>query len=246
MLVSAFLADAFKGLPNPALLRRAIVRVNSKVDLDALLAWQARILQKARELVSTRELGKSDLSGDWLATLVRMSKEERGALAAIEFLWSKGIVVVVEPHLPGTFLDGAAVLLDGIPVIGLTLRQDRLDNFWFVLLHELGHIFKHRSCGLERGFFDEDLLPENDPREAEANEFAQRALIPEEVWKTSFVRYTNSAQDVYTFASKYGIGPWIVAGRIRRGRSNYKIFGDLVGRGLLREQFKAAGLLGDS
>ncbi|NJL20730.1 MAG: hypothetical protein HC895_07860 [Leptolyngbyaceae cyanobacterium SM1_3_5] len=44
-------------------------------------------------------------------------------------------------HLPQTYLDGAALLLpDGTPVVALTLRYDRIDNFWFVLLHELGHI----------------------------------------------------------------------------------------------------------
>ena len=35
----------------------------------------------------------------------------------------------------------------GCPVIGLTLRYDRLDNFWFVLLHELGHVFLHLMHG---------------------------------------------------------------------------------------------------
>jgi hypothetical protein len=44
-------------------------------------------------------------------------------------------------HLPRTYLDGAALQLgDGTPVIGLTLRYDRLNNFWFCSLHELAHI----------------------------------------------------------------------------------------------------------
>lgn len=49
-------------------------------------------------------------------------------LVAKELLAKSGISMVIEPHLPKTHLDGAAMLVaDG----GLTLRHDRLDNFWF-------------------------------------------------------------------------------------------------------------------
>ena len=64
------------------------------------------------------------------AELVRPSR--RGILA------KDGIHLGCLEHLPRTHLDGAALqLADGTPVIGLTLRYDRLDNFWFCLLHEL-------------------------------------------------------------------------------------------------------------
>ena len=43
--------------------------------------------------------------------------------------------MIVEPPLPKTRLDGAAMLNDGeTPIIGPTLRMDRLDNFWFTLI----------------------------------------------------------------------------------------------------------------
>lgn len=58
-------------------------------------------------------------------------------------------LVCLEP-LPRTHLDGAALqLADGTPVIGLTLRYDRVDNFWFCLLHELAHALcplRDRAC----------------------------------------------------------------------------------------------------
>jgi len=60
---------------------------------------------------------------------------------AIQFLARHGIVLVIAPHLTNTYLDGAAMRLDdGAPVIGLSVRYDRLDNFWFCLLHELAHV----------------------------------------------------------------------------------------------------------
>ena len=68
--------------------------------------------------------------------------------------WSKhGIILVIAPLLKKTYLARAASIpLDGRPVVGLTLRHDRVDNFWFTLLHEIGHVAKHLSKGtLSRG-----------------------------------------------------------------------------------------------
>ncbi|MEN1395396.1 hypothetical protein AAIH23_34865, partial [Pseudomonas aeruginosa] len=65
-------------------------------------------------------------------------------MLAKKLLEEAGISVVIEPHLKGTMLDGAALLdTDGTPIIGLTLRNDRIDNFWFTLIHEVAHIWKH-------------------------------------------------------------------------------------------------------
>ena len=70
-----------------------------------------------------------------------------GPVKARELLASKGVTLIIERHLPGTYLDGAAMLAEnGNPVIGLTLRHDRLDNFWFVLFHELSARFSTSVC----------------------------------------------------------------------------------------------------
>ena len=84
----------------------------------------------------------------------------------MEYLAHSGIPLVVEPHLPQTYLDGAAFLLPaGRPVIGLTLRYDRLDNFWFVLFHELAHVVKHlrkdRLEAIVKSFFFCSLPQDN-------------------------------------------------------------------------------------
>jgi HTH-type transcriptional regulator / antitoxin HigA len=60
---------------------------------------------------------------------------------ATEFLAKHGVHLVCLEHLPRTYLDSAALQLpDSTPVVGLRLRYDRLDNFWFCLPHELAHI----------------------------------------------------------------------------------------------------------
>lgn len=51
-----------------------------------------------------------------------------------------GVNFFVLSHLPKTYLDGAAFVLDGSPFIVYTARYNRDDNFWFVLAHEIAHV----------------------------------------------------------------------------------------------------------
>lgn len=82
-------------------------------------------------------------------------------------------------------LDGAALLdTDGTPIIGLTLRNDRIDNFWFTLIHEVAHIWKHMDDNSE-AILDDLERPSEDKREAEANRIAREAFIPRSIWKRS-------------------------------------------------------------
>ncbi len=103
------------------------------------------------------EIGTFELDDRWLPELVRLTKRQDGPQRAVILLAEKGIVLIVERHLSGSYLDGAAMLADGdTPVVGLTLRYDRLDNFWFVLMHELGHVFLHLFDGFALRLFDEE------------------------------------------------------------------------------------------
>ena len=64
---------------------------------------------------------------EFLRQLAQLSWLEEGPRLAKEFLGKHGIPLVTVAHLPKTYLDGAALKLgDGTPVIGLTLRYDRL------------------------------------------------------------------------------------------------------------------------
>jgi HTH-type transcriptional regulator/antitoxin HigA len=141
-------------------------------------------------------------------------------------------------HLPHTLLDGAAMLLaDGTPVIALTLRYDRLDSFWFTLLHEIGHVILHFNHGLDVGFIDNLDEIGDSSEEREADIFALSATIPDSTWETAPARFSRSSELVKKFANGLEIHPAIVAGRIRKERQDYKIFSDLVGSGLVRPQF---------
>lgn len=222
-------------------LHRKKMRSGNAPNEYALLAWQARVLERARTTIAEGVVGEFEHNDRWLAGLVKLTKSSTGPKEAQSFLLERGIVLVLEQHLSGSYLDGAAMLADGeTPVVGLTLRHDRLDNFWFVLMHELGHIFLHLFDGMRFDFFDEESGGDGDRIEAEADKFALDALVPEALWDQCLSRFALSEEAVRLDAETLGIAPSIIAGRIRKERGNYTILSGLVGQGLVRSQFEEA------
>jgi HTH-type transcriptional regulator / antitoxin HigA len=135
-------------------------------------------------------------------------------------------------------LDGAAVLKhEGRPVIGLTLRHDRIDNFWFCLMHELGHVALHLDEKSSQFYDDLDVEAKSDSREREADEMAGEALIPEREWRKSPASRLRSPEAVQYLANKLRIHPAIVAGRIRHQFKSFRVLNQFVGHGQVRRLF---------
>jgi len=220
-------------------LHRKKMRGSNVPNEYALLAWQVRILELAQQKILKENLsGEFDWKDDWLPELVSLTKQRDGPKQAQNLLARKGIILVIEQHLPGTYLDGAAMLAEnGTPVIGLTLRYDRRDNFWFVLMHELGHVYLHLLGGQYFDFFDDDT-GKSDGIEAEADQFALDNLIPETKWNQCLSRFALSEESVRIDANNIGIDPSIIAGRIRKELDNYTILNSLVGQDQVRTQFE--------
>ena len=143
---------------------------------------------------------------------------------------------MIVQHLPGTKIDGACIWLDkNSPVIALSIRYDRIDNFWFTLLHEVAHLWKH--VDLEETFLDNlDASPE-DRREVEANRIAKEALIPRVAWKRSDAYLNPNNLTIDKLSRELKIHPAIIAGRLRKEQENYTIFNDLIGHGQVRKHF---------
>lgn len=203
-----------------------------------LYAWVARVIQKARARNLEYSYESSVIDKQFLKDLAHLSWSEYGPLLAVEYLERHGICVVIEPALKGTSVDGAALKdMDGRPIIALSLRHDRLDNFWFTLLHEVVHIWKH--VDLDRTFVDdlENHTESKDKLEAEANRYARDTFIPRVVWKRSRAYLNPNVATIDELSKELNIHPAIIAGRLRRETGRYTQFSDLVGYGEVRKHF---------
>lgn len=215
---------------------RRLIRSNSQPNEYALNAWYARVLTRAKEQHLSTSFDKSLITTEWLKQLAQLSANENSLASVPQLLQTVGIRFIIEPVLDGTLLDGAALLLDeGHPVIALTLRYDRLDNFWFVLFHEIAHVVLHLNGDIDAIF--DDLDGKVSEAEKDADDFALDALIPAETWRTSLARFRPSEKTIVNQAKTLGVHPAIIAGRIRRESGKYHQFTDLVGQNKVRQQF---------
>jgi len=208
------------------------------INTRALAAWQALAMRIAEEqdLPAYRS---EKLNPDAIRDLAKLSTYELGPRFAMESIHQMGIAFVLLDHLPNTYLDGACFKTpSGIPVIGMTLRHDRLDNFWFTLIHELVHVHRHLELDNYVFFDDTDHLNHKDcaPQEQEANDLGAELLIPEAAWIEAKNELVDS-QNILAFAEKMGISPAIIAGRLRWEAGDYRIFSDLVGQNQVRRIF---------
>lgn len=220
-------------------------RANAKMDLYALKAWCWAVLAEANETKLPASYKPGTVDQEFLRKVAKLSWSQDGPRLAKEFLAKRGIHLVCLPHLPRTHLDGAALqLADGTPVVGLTLRYDRLDNFWFCLLHELAHIGRHMGEAGKDAFIDDLSLRDvegvrRDPKEEEADQWAENGLIPSDQWQGSRVKANPSPLAVMELAQRLGIHPAIVAGRVRHETRNYRLLSHFVGTGEVRRQLLA-------
>jgi HTH-type transcriptional regulator/antitoxin HigA len=144
------------------------------------------------------------------------------AAAGVRFL-------IVQP-LPGSKIDGACFWLDeeqeSHPVVVLSLRLDRLDNFWFVLMHELMHVLDGDMV-VDPDLADAPGAERLPPAEREVNRRAAETLIPAGKLE-GFVARTApaySAARILGFANLNHVHPAIVVGQLQhRGEVGWGSF----------------------
>lgn len=217
-------------------------RMNAKADKYAVSAWCLRVLELANARALKQTYKRGALNSPALQEIARLSYFTNGPILAREYLEKQGIQMIVVPHLPRTYLDGAAMLLPGgSPVVALTLRYDRIDNFWFSLIHELVHIARHLTGDKQIIVDDFDLRKHEhsgtDRAEQEADELATLSLIPKRYWERISAMDSISSKEVKAIAEELRIHPAIIAGRIRLERNNYRLLTKLVGQGEVRKLF---------
>ena len=126
--------------------------------------------------------------------------------------------VVVEP-MPASKIDGACFWLsEHKPVIGMSLRVDRIDNFWFVLRHEIEHLLR-RDGGviIDSELYDVARAPEPSPEEVAANSAASEFAVPAAELDLFLARVgpAMSEERVVQFAERLGVHPGLVVGQLQ-------------------------------
>ena len=211
-----------------------------RTDKYALIAWCLRVMELSKKHPLEKKYKPGSVN---LSDLSKFSYFKDGPLIAKEYLEKHGIQFFVIPHLKKTFLDGAAMILDKKkPVIALTLRYDRIDNFWFCLLHELAHLIKHLQTDKTNIMIDElethkSITVNKDAKEKEADKISKNALIPEKYWEKVNLDAKNLSKEVILLSDQLKIHPAIVAGRIQFEKNNYRILSQFMGRGEVDKLF---------
>ena len=237
-LIDEFLGSLGAGAqPSMVLLRKT--NYARQTNKQSLHVWTIQVLKEAKAMKVTARFTPDTISADFIQKLVRLSSQEKSPLLAQEFLRKQGIALVIEPHFPQTYLDGAALLADkNRPVIGITLRHDRLDSFWFTLMHELAHVKLHQDKS--ENFFDEDLESKDrasNACEREADTWAGESLVPEQKWESSPAKLIPSPIAAESLARELGISVAIVAGTMRYRGQKYQYLNNLVNQEKIQHLF---------
>lgn len=184
------------------------------------ISWLFRVMHVAERMV-TPKYKKSAL----LATLPKI----RALLSAPEeirhipkLLNAVGVRFVVVEVLPGSKIDGACLWLKEQPVIAVSARLDRIDNFWFVLRHEIEHVIQEHGKDTAM-VLDEDLSQSADSLQVDEERLANEAAAQFGVDDLELDGYMNRvnpyffARDRVTgFAGRLGVHPGIVVGRLQK------------------------------
>ncbi len=184
-------------------------------------SWLFKARQLARKAMLTNSFSVSKLKV--LKAKLRLLMHESEEIKKIPDLMAEaGIRFVIVEWLPGGKLDGATFWLDnGSPVIAMSLLKDRIDNFWFVLMHELSHVEKGE--GKEEPIIDIDLFSQNSPLdrpdiELRADRDAVEFCVPQTELANFIVRTDPyySQQKIQGFAYVHKIHPGIVVGQLQK------------------------------
>lgn len=142
-----------------------------------------------------------------------------------------GVRYVLVEALPGSKIDGACLWLnESQPVIAMSARLDRIDNFWFVLRHEIEHLI--REHGKDKlVILDEDIAESSDSvqlleEERVANDAASQFGVNDVELNGYMARvnpYFFARDRLLGFAMRVGVHPGIVVGRLQKKleKTNY-------------------------
>lgn len=196
----------------------------------AQLAWLYRVKVIANEMLVARYTPQSGrIAVEKLSSLLSAPEETR---KVPRILAESGIRFVIAESLSSAKIDGVCMWLnDTSPVIGMTLRHDRIDNFWFVLRHELEHVL--RQHGKTSIMLDAELEGEKagtgvtvSEDERIANVAAANFCVPQDKMDGFILRKSPffAERDIMGFARTLNIHSGLIAGQLQHKTGRYDLF----------------------
>ncbi len=192
----------------------------------AQIAWLFRVRQIAEEM-PTAPYVPAKLE-EAIARLAEARSEVDAVRHVPRLLREAGVRYVVVEALPGSKIDGVCLWLNASsPVIGMSLRYDRIDNFWFVLRHECAHVLHGHGknaaivdAELEESF-DRDIGEEERIANTEGAEFC----VPQKEMQSFYLRKNPlfSEVDVLAFSKRMKVHPGLAVGQLQRITKRYDI-----------------------
>lgn len=189
------------------------------------LAWLHRVRQIAAEM-TTPGYDEARLRKA-IDAFAQLRASADGVRRVPRLLEAAGVRFVVVEGIASSAIDGVCFWLSPTaPVIGLSLRYDRIDNFWFVLRHECAHVLHRHSmdsaiidCELEEG----GSANHQSREEKIANEEAADFCVPKQQMDSFYLRKRPyfSETDVVSFAKRIGVHPGLVVGQLQRRTERY-------------------------
>jgi len=194
------------------------------------LAWIYRVRELSDEMLTARYSPQAVRNAVSLLKNLLVSPEAVRKVPRI--LAEAGIRYVIVESLPSAKIDGVCFWLnDFSPVIGMSLRYDRIDNFWFVLRHELEHVIRHH--GKTAMMVDSELEGEKagvsaniSDEERMANQAAMDFCVPQATMESFVARkypFFND-RDILGLSNTLKIHPGIIAGQLQRRIDRYDRF----------------------
>ena len=199
------------------------------------LAWLHRVKQIASEMIVAPYFSTSLVHAIERLKLLTLSAEEVRKIPRI--LAEAGVRFVIVESLPHAKIDGVCFWLNAsAPVIGITLRHDRIDNLWFVLRHEAEHVL--REHGKSVIAIDTELEgprasvgPDVTEDERVANSAASEFCVPQKTMDGFIARKEPffAERDILGLAATLRVHPGLVAGQLQHRTGRYDLFrGHLV------------------
>ncbi|ALN64618.1 addiction module antidote protein, HigA family [Lysobacter antibioticus] len=218
-----------KQLNDPMIFFHAAKKTDADAAASSLqLAWLHRAWQAASELITGPYSEPKLRQALPRLSALRTAPEETRHVPRI--LDECGVRFVIVEPIAGTKIDGACFwLADDKPVVAMTLRLDRIDNFWFVLRHELEHVLLRH--GRDQGYIlDQEIESESVDQINEEERIANAAgteFCVDQAELMGFVSRVSpffKEERVLLFAQRLRIHPGLVVGQLQRRLRRYDLF----------------------